>query len=612
MTEPSRPNTHAARRFVRAVARTLPGAATRTIVLSVATGLTEGAGALLLVPLLATIGLDVSNGGVGRLASGVHSALAAVRVAPSLGSVLALYVLVVSAQAFLTRAQLMASLTLEHQFVAALRRSLFDAFAHAHWTFQRSNRPSDVTHVVIHELDRVGVATYQGLYAASNAILVLVYIAIAARVSAPMTALVAAAAAVVMLSLRGRVGRSSAGGEAVSSRTRRLYADTTAYLGAARLVKSLGFETREAAALANTAADLAAAQGAAGRLYAGSQTAIQIGAVLALTTLLYAGLEWLQVGPAGVVLLLYIFARLMPRLSALQQSMQHIAHYLPSFDAVDSLLARAGAARDSGDDSPTPPGLTRELRLDEVTYTHPGNAVPAVDRLTLTIPAGGFIAVVGASGSGKSTLADLVCGLLEPDLGALSADDVRLDPPRTQAWRRTVGYVEQEAFLFHDTIRANLTWTCPEATEPELREALELASAAFVWSLPDGLDTTVGERGTMLSGGERQRLALARALLRRPRLLVLDEPTSALDAGNEARVLEAIEQLAGRVTIILMTHRLQAVRRADTICVLESGRLVEIGDWGTLGSRTAGRFRALCDAQGIDVAGVATRDVAAN
>ena len=179
-------------------------------------------------------------------------------------------------------------------------------------------------------------------------------------------------------------------------------------------------------------------------------------------------------------------------------------------------------------------------------------------------------------------------------------DGNMLEPRLLRPWREQIGYVAQDTFLFNDTVRSNLLWACPEAGEEEIWQALKLAAAAgFISELPEGLETVLGDRGVRLSGGERQRLALARALLREPSLLILDEATSALDSKNERRIQDAIDRLHGSVTILVITHRLSTVREADVIYVLESGRVVESGTWEALISNEDGRFSALAGAQGI-------------
>ena len=216
------------------------------------------------------------------------------------------------------------------------------------------------------------------------------------------------------------------------------------------------------------------------------------------------------------------------------------------------------------------------------------------------IPAGRTTAIVGPSGGGKSTLADLLIGLLTAGEGRVVVDGRTLDASWLQAWRASIGYVPQDAFVFHASVRANLLVARPEASDDEVWAALEAASArAFVARMPTGLDTVLGDRGVRISGGERQRIALARALLREPALLVLDEATSNLDVENERRVQQAVDALRGHVTIVMIAHRLATVRNADHIHVVEAGKVIESGSWPELVSRPAGRFRAMCVEQGL-------------
>ena len=171
----------------------------------------------------------------------------------------------------------------------------------------------------------------------------------------------------------------------------------------------------------------------------------------------------------------------------------------------------------------------------------------------------------------------------------------------TGSWRSQIGYVAQETFLFNETIRFNLLLAQPKANEKDIIDALKLAAAyEFVSKLPEGLDTVIGDRGVRLSGGERQRLALARALLRKPSLLILDEATSNLDSENEKKILNAIENLHGEITILIIAHRLSTIKNADNIYLIDEGRILESGTWNELLKKEEGWFRDICEAQGIN------------
>ena len=209
-----------------------------------------------------------------------------------------------------------------------------------------------------------------------------------------------------------------------------------------------------------------------------------------------------------------------------------------------------------------------------MTLPHAGRTKPALDGIALTIPAGSTLHVAGPSGAGKSSLADVLAGLVSPTQGRLLVDGAAIGPAERRVWRDQVAYIQQEPLLFHASVRENLVWAAPEATEAQLVAALEAASAQFVLALPQGLDTVVGPRGSTLSGGERQRIVLARGLLRDPDLLILDEVTSALDPASEAAVVRAVAGLRGRLTIVIISHRGALADLADREIRLENGAIV--------------------------------------
>lgn len=222
---------------------------------------------------------------------------------------------------------------------------------------------------------------------------------------------------------------------------------------------------------------------------------------------------------------------------------------------------------------------SRTLRLQHVTFTYPTGAVPAVNDVSLELPFGQTLALVGASGSGKSTLVDLVLGLLEPDDGAILVGDQPL--PRVLAdWRSRVGYVPQDVALFDASIAHNvaLTWSDDVIDRDRVRRALARAQLLdVVEARPEGIDAPVGDRGLALSGGQRQRLGVARALYTDPLVLVMDEATSALDTATEAAVTGAIRELAGEVSVVVVAHRLATIRHSEQVCFLRDGRLVAAG-----------------------------------
>ena len=207
-------------------------------------------------------------------------------------------------------------------------------------------------------------------------------------------------------------------------------------------------------------------------------------------------------------------------------------------------------------------------------------------------------ALVGESGSGKSTVTDLVLGLQIPEQGQMLIDGVPLSEWKQNSFRERIGYVPQDPQLFHSSIRENLLWSFDGASENDLWNALKLANAeVFVKDLPQGIDTVVGDRGIRLSGGQRQRIALARALLRKPELLILDEATSALDSESESLIQQSIEKVAHNTTILVVAHRLSTIAKANQVYVLHHGQINEEGSFTALSVKSGGRLNAMLEAQ---------------
>ena len=234
-----------------------------------------------------------------------------------------------------------------------------------------------------------------------------------------------------------------------------------------------------------------------------------------------------------------------------------------------------------------------DVRFEKIDFTYPGADRRALTGIDLDIPAGSTLALVGETGSGKTTLGSLVARLYDPSSGTVSIDGVDLRDLRLADLAAIVGVVSQETYLLHTTVRENLRYAKPSATDAEIEAAARAAQIHdLIASLPDGYDTMVGSRGHRFSGGEKQRIAIARTLLRDPRVLVLDEATSALDTETERAVQQAFDRLARGRTTITIAHRLSTVRDADQIVVLDHGRIVEAGDHASL-LASEGRYAEL-------------------
>jgi ATP-binding cassette subfamily C protein len=569
------------------------------IALMVALSLTEGIGIALLLPTLEAAGMDLSGqGAAGRYAALVSRSLQAVGLAPDLLALLVLFVVVLSARSILGRATSLAMYRVKREVEHKLRTRLYHSISRADWLLVCRLRASELAHALTAEIGRIGSAVLFALQLAADLILTALYVCLALALSFAMTVLVIASGAVLTFFLRGRTRMLHAAGEEISTSSARLYSAAIEHVESLKAARAYGAEPANEALFTSLSGDFARASLQSAREHASATAWFEIGSVAIMALVLVVALRLLAVPPAVILILLAMFTRVMPRFMSGHQLYRSLVGALPAFDQVRALQQRCDQAAEVADGpAAEPPALQRELRLDRVTFAYAPDSPPVVRNLSLAIPAGRVTALVGASGSGKSTIADLAMALLWPSSGSVSVDGVALRRADARAWRQRVGYVAPETFLFHDTIRNNLRWARADASDDDLWRALETAAAAeFVRALPARLDSVVGDRGVLFSHGERQRLALARALVRRPCFLVLDEATNNLDAANEAKILDAIAELPGGATVLLIAHRLAAVRRAHVIYVIDGGECVESGAWDDLAARPHGRFRALCDA----------------
>lgn len=593
-----------------------PGQLAVVIVLTLLAGLFEGLGLLLLVPLLAIVGIDVPvDGPVGSIASAVVGSFGAWSLPITLEAVLGVYVAVVAGQSGLRYLEQVRATAIVETIKADLRGDVFAAIARASWGYHLRRRGSDLLQVLSEEVSRAGDVAKYGLSIATMALTAVVYLSVALYLSPFASGVAILTATGLLLVIRNRSARSRRAGEAWSEASEGVYFTATEFMSGLKTAKSHATEGRHIEAFERETRRLAGAWVDSARSYADVQFIFTVGAAAVLSLLVWAALDAFQLEPAALLVLIYIFVRLIPRFSSLQRSLQHLVNALPGLARVDRVVAEARANAES--QGATVAGvqdcyakrvpLISGIRLETVCYRYgPDSAAGSAEAdpaslalydVTLEIPVGRTTALVGGSGGGKTTLADLLIGLLRPEQGRVLVDGVPLDEVDLVAWRRGLGYVAQETVLFNDTIRANLL---PDAgaSDATLMEALASASLdQFVQRLPLGLDTMVGERGVRLSGGERQRLALARALVRGPTLLILDEATSALDYENEALIRDALGRLHDEMTILLITHRLGLARHADRIHVIDGGRIVQSGTWAEL-SLTVGRFRDLATAAG--------------
>ncbi|WP_433708462.1 ABC transporter ATP-binding protein [Paenibacillus illinoisensis] len=575
--------------------------------------LMEGIGIYMLVPMLSLIGI-FEMGTTGLQLSWLSEWLGRLSDNSQLVLILSIFVVILSGQAWLQRMQTIRNTRIQQQFIRTLRQETYRAIIMAKWSFFLQKRKSDFNHILTTELARVSQGTNLILQMAASLIFTAIQIGLAFWLSAKLTAIVLVFGLLLFFVLKRFVQRAKQIGDQTSELSQHYYNGITEHFNGIKDIKSNMLEESHIGWFEKICKRIERNVIQFSQLNSGTLLIHRVSSAVIIAAFIYLSLRVLDVPPASLLLIILIFSRLWPRFTSIQSNLEYISSMLPAFQLVRKLQAETNLSREisrSTTDTGAPNRntekdihaiqpleLMRSLECIDVNYRYEGSSTYSLEHVTASIPAKGMTAIVGKSGAGKSTLIDLIMGLVRPESGQILIDGVPLSEEQLLAWRSSIGYVSQDPFLFHTSIRENLRLVDPDASEEQMWQALQFSSsAAFVRKLPHGLDTMIGDRGIRLSGGERQRLVLARAMLRNPSVLILDEATSALDSENEQHIHEALERLKGHVTIIVIAHRLSTIRTADRVIVLEEGRVIQQGGYQQLSTDPVGTFSKLLNMQ---------------
>lgn len=542
--------------------------------LMILVSLSSGVGILLIIPLLDSVDISLgsatSNAGV---QPHINAAFEALGLQPGLGLILTIYLLLIICVALLNYLNAVAGAKLQRDFVINLRSQIYRSLLNANWQYLGSRRMSDFARLLTSQVQSAGFTVFQVITLASKLVLTTVYICLSLWLSPIITLLALSCAAVlvaIIFPLNSRIRRS--GHQELEAHTDIFHA-VFEQLQSLKIIKSFSAESLYAAKMDHSSRVLEDQQVRITRFSAFSRFVFMAGAAVIFTLLFWVALRWVNLPVANLILLLFIFSRLMPQLSNMQGLLQQLIHAAPEYLDLLRHCQNLKQQQEQVKGQDRTMDFQREIRLEKLSFQYPDSPRPVFQDLSALIKHNETLALTGASGSGKSTLADLIAGLLAPTEGQILVDDQPLDDQSRLAWRKSVAYVTQEVFLFNDSIRANLEWvTDKPLSDEQIWHYLKLAAADFVESLPKRLDTVIGDRGTQLSGGERQRLALARALIAEPKVLILDEATSALDRDNEKRIRQALMNLQGKLTIILIAHDSESIAHVEKRIELENGQ----------------------------------------
>lgn len=553
------------------------------LILTLGAGLLEGFGTAMFLPVLEFV---EKNGDVAGLSEDSRSWKVLIFVFERLGLpltllglILLLLFLILSRVALIYLRQVFTA-WLSQEVVHSIRTNLFSRCLKASYSLLDTFKSGHLVNLVTTESQRA-MGHLQSLFAlTANFAVVAGYFVVLMWVSIPMTllALVIIGAAGSLVSYYVRHTRYLS--HKTTDANQAFSFDLIERLSAFRLIKLTATEEREIRGVCRASFQVRDYNFWLAKLMASVDLILEPVVVLGGLSILYFSIEVFSLSLSQVGLFMLVLMRLLPISKELLRSWQSFLSTSGSMAVVIGGLRDMEEAQETGGGKRLFANLSNGICLKNVTFVYPGQERPALEEVSLWIPAGKMTALVGPSGAGKTTLLDLLVGLRRPQKGQLLIDDILMDEYELGSIRRGVAFVSQDAYIFNDTVRNNISFARLEASDVEIKEAMDQALATvFVRELPQGWDTPLGERGTRLSGGQKQRLSLARALLQKAPVLVLDEATSSLDTEKEMGIQASIQDLRqnGNITIIAIAHRLSTISSADQIIVLDRGKIVERG-----------------------------------
>ncbi len=558
-----------------------PWASLGLVALVVSSSLLEGVGIGFLVPLLESLDRPGEVASDSYISTFLRSLFQLVGVPYTLWSIL-----LAGFGLFLLHTVLVYVLdvrtALQSEEVTAQKRvRLFHNLLYADLSCIHARKEGELVNGIITECSRVQVAFMNAVYVLAHVVSIAMYLAMALMLSWPLVLAALGLVGIAALGLKRELRKAALYGHMLTEANMQVQHTALEHLGGMRAIRAFNLEEYSHGVFRAQASELPRLRAAIARSRARLVTIFEAIIMACLMVIVYFSVTWARMSIPVLLTFVFILFRLYPKIGGMNKALHQAISTAPGAVAVARLIQATRSPSIRSGQKPFRQ-LREGVRFERVSFSYDGKGQVLRD-VSFTIGRGQMVAIVGASGGGKSTLVNLLMRFYDPTSGRVLVDGTDLRELDLADWRRAVALVDQDVFLFNDTIRNNIAVGKPGASEAEIVAAARRAYAHdFIMELPQGYDTLIGDRGVRLSGGQRQRIALARALVREPQVLILDEATSELDSRSEQLIRQAVEEYARERTIFAIAHRLSTIRHADKILVLEGGRIVEEGDHKSL------------------------------
>ena len=569
------------------------------IALAVTLAVLEGIGVGLLNPVLQYVqygSTAKANGVFGKLLLDVISALG---LPENLLTLLVFAFIPVLLRQVVYLAYAWATARVQQGAATRMRAEGFAALVNGDLAFIGGEGFGNIVSTLTAQVQRGSMAISVFLQQISTGLVIMMYVLVLMVLDWRLALMAVSAIAIISWLVKGAVTRSRALGAETARRNNETYSVIGERILAIRLIKMLGQEPSETSKVREVVRLLAEAQVRIAIFSGVIEVTIDPLLMFTVFAIIYVGSQYLHADLATLGLFLFILLRLNQKAKDFNSSRQALSALIDSLITVRDVIDRAKASRQIRGGKTKFTGVRDSIRFENVSFSYADETEELVLKgVDLEIPCRSQTAIVGRSGAGKSTLVDLIPRLRDATDGRILFDGRPIQDFELRSLRRSIGFMTQDAVLFDDTIYNNLVYGLDrEPSQEEVEFALEAGYCSqFVYDLPNGLETRVGDRGLRLSGGQRQRLALARVFLQDPDILILDEPTSALDSESEEYIQKALESMRHRKTLLVIAHRLSTVQRSDQIVVLDYGVIVERGAHRDL-LEAEGAYQRLFDLQ---------------
>jgi ATP-binding cassette subfamily C protein len=521
-------------------------------------GLNQGISIVVLIPLLQMLD-KTSLGGDNRIVRILEGITTNIGITVNIELIICLYLILLIFNALLSYFKTIWQSDVQQDYTAEIRKNIFARLIRCNWLYLSGKNRNEFSHILTSEIPRITALNHFLLSLLSTLIIFIIHLVFALYVSLSFTAFVLASGLILYLSLNKYIKKIYIIGQDNFFTNRSFYKQFDDFWDTIKLAKIHGTENLHHHRINTINYKFANERKRMVRLKNTPQTIIRISSALLLSAIVYIGFKFGNVSLSVFFILILLFARIFPQLMKIQTDYMQIIGLFPAYDntmklkyELDEILINTP---DFNNESSSKIKIENGITFKNISFSY-NNEITLFNNLNCFIPAQKLTGIIGASGIGKTSMIDMIAGLINPDSGDIIIDDINSNKIDNAGWHKSIAYVPQDSLFTNSTIRDNLCMGDTNISEDKIWKALKQAKAnGFVKNIENGLDAEMNNNAQQFSGGERQRLAIARALLREPTLLLLDEITSALDAENEQYIMNGLTDLKEEITIVMITHK---------------------------------------------------------